>query len=169
MNAKHKQFSGQLVEQVSAQYGPYLAVMVPETYLTADLERLRTLLGEDQFIEFSENRQSRDGDEYHITIVGPLEIGDLPEPDRRKYIGSSLTFDLVGLGKVVQENSTAYYVVVESEATQTIRAELKLDRKDLHITLGFLPEDIHNVAKDLSTLVVENSDIFDQNTGKREV
>lgn len=66
-----------------------------------------------------------------------------------------------GLGKASAPRSesdqaasdTAWFVVLDWPSGAEARAALGLDRHDFHITVGFHANDVHGVAKDLTTLL----------------
>lgn len=114
------------------------------------------------------------GDSHHITIISPREAPDLlPEFGgshkallRTCYDAlAGSKFRILGVGKatklLMDENddgidvcpADAYYVVVEWEEAQTLRQELRLNKCDLHITLGFSDRDLYGVPKDSSTII----------------
>lgn len=100
--------------------------------------------------------------EHHVTLMTPLEgeelsseMGWSPEEFEAHMTGRSIrgTPTYVGLG--VQENghNAVYFIVVQWKAAQMWRAKMGLDPKDLHVTLGFREEDIHEVPKGHETII----------------
>ena len=133
---------------------PYLAIVVQGDTLRCYLQRLREYLGEADYARYTANQQLRDGGVYHITVVNPAELEELVETGMDILLtNQSMQFRLVGLGRARLESDTAYFVVCESEQLQHFRTSLGLGRKDLHVTLGFESADVHEVAKDATTLI----------------
>ena len=125
--------------------------------------------------ELIKKRVERDGEEHHITLITKKELEiillQLKEYDKEKYDSIKIThvasflmklfvssvkndwFD-VGLGRVVDGDNEAFFVVVSFDSLNDWRRNvLGLDFRDIHITLGFQTCDIHNQKKDKSTLV----------------
>ena len=133
---------------------PYLAVVVHADSLQCHLHRLHEYLVEEDYARYTANQQLRDGLGYHITVVNPAEFEWLVEAGTGVlHANLPVQYRLVGLGCAKFEGDTTYYVVCESEALQHFRASLGLGRKDFHVTLGFDESDVHDVAKDASTLI----------------
>jgi len=91
----------------------------------------------------SANRKFRDGEPYHMTFmnVGEYRRANMPE------IKQKLTIELLGVGKAVEEDSFAYFIVCTCPEGQEIRKSYGLSEKDFHITLGFDPKDVFKVRK----------------------
>lgn len=128
---------------------------------------------------FADRRDFVRGRAHHITLVGPTEISKLPlemksnrdvclENFNCALFGTS--FDVVGVGKVQRRakatsgrcpsicdfdpiTEEAYFAIVEWPDAQTYRRKLGLPLANFHITLGFRDRDIHDIAKDISTIV----------------
>lgn len=85
--------------------------------------------------------------DYHITLMSAAETKKVnPVLDDTVFA----TYD-VGVGQQTKGGATARYIVVLSPDGQKFRKKYGLPPKDFHITLS--DEDIHGVAKNLSTLV----------------
>jgi len=63
----------------------------------------------------------------------------------------------LGLGFAKYENEEAYFVVIQWNSFNAFRERLGLGRRDLHVTLGFKRNDIHNegIRKDESSLMLD--------------
>jgi hypothetical protein len=59
----------------------------------------------------------------------------------------------LGVGKAVKQGEEAMYQVIQWDSANKFRSALHLERKDFHITLGFKSKDVHDVAKNDTTLV----------------
>ena len=87
---------------------------------------------------------------------------------------AELLFRVLGVGSAVDSGSAggkkgnanvAVFAVLDCAALNEARATLNLPAKDLHITLGFARADVHDVAKDASTLI-GSTDELDRITAK---
>jgi len=65
----------------------------------------------------------------------------------------------LGLGFAQHANEEAYFVVIQWNSFNSFRERLGLPPRDLHVTLGFKKNDIHNetIRKDASSLVLDFS------------
>ena len=106
--------------------------------------------------KFSANRRARDGKEFHLTFINAGEYTKLLKDAINNYqitntletiLKDLVRLDLLGVGKSTKEESIAYYIVCKSETLNSFRKTLGLTDKDLHVTLGFNPKDIHGVDK----------------------
>ena len=104
--------------------------------------------------------------EYHITIVSPPELSSAIKNGTWGSIAAvaELAKDwkitgepkYVCIGKQEKDDNAAYFIVVDWPEAQEFRKEqFLLDKKDLHITIGFRRSDIHDVPKDKTTCVRE--------------
>ncbi|VBB18761.1 dual specificity phosphatase [Yasminevirus sp. GU-2018] len=117
-------------------------------------------------IDGEQNRQIRDGDDYHVTVVHSSEIQTADIKNRlstlmtelgKSDVLSKILSDtlLVGVGEASSQSkdrASCTFIVVKSKSLTDIRAKLNLLPKDLHITLGFSPVDVHDVDKSLKTI-----------------
>jgi gluconate kinase len=112
-----------------------------------------------------ENQTKRDGDGYHITIIDPYEMKTLKQTNiiqliDKLNIRKALDLMMIGLGKASDGSDSCTFIVCISNVLQTLRKELGLPVKDLHITLGFIVSDVHNVRKNLDRIYQYNPDII---------
>ena len=100
--------------------------------------------------------------EYHITVVTPPEMKEIL--DRHGWNWETLHTKINGapvegkpryvcLGKQEKGDNAVYYIVVEWGEVNEIRRKMGLQAKDLHVTLGFRQEDIHDVLKNQGTCI----------------
>lgn len=90
-----------------------------------------------------QSRVDRDGEHHHITLVPKAELQGL-DVDEHALEDLALTPLLpLGLGTA----RSAQFVVLLWPAAQAYRAKLNLPPSDLHITLGFDRQDVHDVSK----------------------
>ncbi len=131
----------------------YFAGLVKQDDLIVDLAQLADILKED-FVTFRQGQQTRDHNQFHITIVNPYEFEAL-EPKQAELLKENieLSFNLLGLGRASKEKNQAYFVVAESLEGQKLRAKLGLKNKDFHVTVGFNQQDVYGVRKNLESLI----------------
>lgn len=78
------------------------------------------------------------------------------------HIGSP---QFMGLGAAHSAEASMYFVVVACPGAQRFRRSLGLGSLDLHVTLGFAPFDLYDVAKDPSTIVARRSETYRRDPG----
>lgn len=116
-------------------------------------------------------RENRDGMYHHITIVSKPELLTLQKTSTFQgqtiseiiqhiitQLGEEMIDNFVehGLGRLTEANGNqAYFRVIEWPQANAYRATLGLPPSDFHITVGFTKADIHNVKKDISTLITQ--------------
>jgi tRNA nucleotidyltransferase/poly(A) polymerase len=99
--------------------------------------------------------------DHHITIISPEETPYVAKLARKNpedlfgelYVDGQPQY--LGLGYQRIGENELYYVVVKWPEVQELRRNFGLPRKDLHITLGYTYEDIHDVSKDETTLITK--------------
>lgn len=96
-----------------------------------------------------------DRGEWHIAIISPLEY---PAIKRRFHIlPQEIRFatapQYLGLGSATKGDDATYFIVVHWPEAQEFRIKNGLPKIDLHITIAFRKNDIHDVPKDSSTLL----------------
>jgi len=132
----------------------FLGVRVyPET-VAPFVEQMRQALG-DRYDLFAGLKMRRDGDTYHINAVNTTEYDGLTERIGMDAWVSSIDrladheFDvtLLGLGAAASGGNQEYFVVVKSESLAELRKALGLPEKDLTVTLGFYPGEVHGTRK----------------------
>lgn len=146
-----------------------LEVGIEKQNLALILAEINVRLG----LDGEEKMKSREGG-YHLTIIDPSESGFLEimtaeQFEELKRISNNIAngkgIEIKGVGMIDGENSNEVresdknkkvcFVVIESRELNDFRESLperidskgkkvKLEKKDLHITLGFVGGDIHN-------------------------
>ena len=133
--------------------GHYYGSHIEAWTVAPHLEAFRALVGEERAALMELNKEARDrGRVYHMTVVTPPEMKTLSR--ERGAFPAQITIEYLGVGRASDRNSEAWFIVCRSEAIEQWRRENGLPPKDLHVTLGFDPKDVHSTAKDKSTLVV---------------
>lgn len=149
-----------IIELQDNQGQQYLGALVSRAELLPYLTKMQQLLGE-EFNQYRALQAARDKQLFHLTILNPREyqladksiITEMLSSSGRYSLLNRLNVTLLGLGKTVKNNKTAFFVVAKSGDAQLIRQQFLLSAKDFHITLGFNPSDIYGVKKGLSTLI----------------
>jgi 2H phosphodiesterase-like protein len=150
----HPQTINITLQQLTDNTGlTYFAGLVAKEDLTPYLTHLADILKND-FVTYRQGQQTRDHNQFHITIVNPYEYKDLGEKQANLLKSDiELSFNLLGLGTASNEKSQTYFVVAASNEGQKLRAALGLNAKDFHVTLGFKPQDVYGVSKNIESLI----------------
>jgi len=136
----------------------------PSTDIIDWIEKLKSLLGE-KYVLYNRNRSNRDGgplngiDIYHLTLTGFSPDDKLTSEQTNIYIeglknlSKEVSPQFIGLGKVQNEENESYYILVKWDEVNLLREKLGLIPLNLHITLGYHINDIHDLPKTLDTLI----------------
>lgn len=131
--------------------GRYWGCHVSNHAIEEQRQTFRALVGEDRADHLEALKAQRDrGHVYHLTVVGPPEMKSLPSGSS---MPESVAFELKGVGRATDGKNEAWFIVCSSPELNKWRESVGLAPKDFHITLGFDAKDVHNVAKDETTLV----------------
>jgi len=128
----------------------YLGGEVSAADLAPYLQQMKILLTDD-FVQYRQNQALRDHQTFHVTLINPFEYREVDQD--KIQLGKSMNIKLLGLGAVSKEQQSTYFVVVQSAQAQFYRQQLALAKKDFHVTLGFNPQDIYGVSKNVDTLL----------------
>ncbi len=128
----------------------YVGAVVSKADLASYLSQLSMVLGDD-FSTYRKNQSMRDHNSFHVTLINPYEYKEL-EPNKVKF-GQQISVTLQGIGIAKEKNKTSYFVVTSSAQGQEYRQQHSLKHKDLHVTLGFDPQDVYSVRKDVTSLL----------------
>jgi len=128
----------------------YIGGKVSSADLAPYLQQMKAILSDD-FFQYRQNQALRDHQTFHVTLINPFEYREIDQNDIK--LGKSLSVTLLGLGRVLKEDKSTYFVVVKSSQGQFYRQQFVLAEKDLHVTLGFNPQDIYGVSKGVDTLL----------------
>jgi hypothetical protein len=96
----------------------------------------------------------RDGNSYHLTILPVYEYVKVIN-EVKSILNKVVTIDMLGIGKAEKNNNEAHFIVAKSLDIDTILDDLKIERKDLHITIGFYEKDVFGVPKNETTIYHE--------------
>ena len=132
-------------------YGTQINVIDIEPYLDAWSEHV----GSDASTDMEEAKIARDGEyAFHATILSPAETRKLRKSGVEVPVDFTPQMKLTGVGTASDGDKTAWFVTIESEQVQSWRASVGLERKDLHVTLGFIGGDVHTQPKGADSIVI---------------
>jgi hypothetical protein len=136
----------------------YVGINIPEAVVEPHLEKLKEILGEEDFQIFTQNQKNRDHDRYHITVINVMDCNRLSkEMGMVNFVKSvELAFEypvedleLLGLGTASKNDNTAYFIVCQSDSLDAVRTRFNLPKQDFHTTLGFNTKDVFGVPKNV--------------------
>jgi hypothetical protein len=136
----------------------YVGINIPEDVVQPHLEKLKDILGEEDFEIFTQNQKMRDHGHYHITVINVMDCNRLSkEMGMANFVKSvELAFEypiedleLLGLGTASKNDNTAYFIVCSSDSLDAVRTRFNLPKQDFHVTLGFNTKDVFGVPKNL--------------------
>jgi len=136
----------------------YVGINIPEDAVQPHLEKLKEILGEEDFEIFTQNQKMRDHGHYHITVINVMDCNRLSkEMGMANFVKSvELVFEypvedleLLGVGKASKNENTAYFIVCQSDSLDAVRTRFNLTKQDFHITLGFNTKDVFGVPKNV--------------------
>jgi hypothetical protein len=134
--------------------GRYVGARVPQAAVAPYVEELGRIVGRRRLAELEACKAGRDGaDEYHVTAVPPPQYSDEIELGWRQMIDATVRLELEALGRVEDGPAVSYYVIAASPEIQRQRSRTGLAPANLHVTLGFAPNDIYHLPKDRSTRI----------------
>lgn len=134
----------------------YLGLDIPVSVVQPHLNELRDILGEDDYVKFTENQIKRDGGHYHITVINVADYNRLSKHMGIDKFVNSLDpilkypiddLKLLGVGRAQKNENTAFFIVCDSAKLEAIRNRYDLQKQDFHVTLGFNFRDVFGVPK----------------------
>ena len=134
----------------------YLGLDIPITIIQPYLNELRDILGEDDYVKFTEIQIKRDGGHYHITVINVADYNRLSKHMGIDKFVNSLDpilkypiddLKLLGVGRAQKNENTAFFIVCDSAKLEAIRNRFELEKHDFHITLGFNWKDVFGIRK----------------------
>lgn len=134
----------------------YVGINVPTAVVEPHLEKLKEILGEEDYQIFTQNQKKRDHGHYHITVINVMDCNRLSkEMGMANFVKSiDLAFqypiedlEMLGVGKASKNDNTAYFIVCQSDSLDAVRTRFNLPKHDFHITLGFNSKDVFSVRK----------------------
>lgn len=128
----------------------YIGGVINSVDLAVYLAEMKLILA-DKFELFRQNQANRDHHTFHVTLISPMEYQVIDKTNVK--LGKVITITLQGLGRVITDEKTTYFVVGQSSEAYFYRQQFPLPPKDFHVTLGFNPQDIHGVNKGPDTII----------------
>ena len=145
------------VEHVKDATGQnYLAIKIDKLEVLPFLDKLRSILGKENYDVYVGNQQTRDHGSNHITVINVMEYGKLTKAMGMDKFVTALQpvleyeiddLEMLGVGKAEAKGNTAYFVVCQSDKLDALRDRFELPKQDFHITLGFDKKDVFGVPK----------------------
>lgn len=145
----------------------YLGIKVPNGTVEPFLKELKDIIGND-YDDFVQNQQSRDGGSYHMTVINVMDYNKLTkELGMDKFVNSldkvfKYEIDdikMMGVGTAERGGNRTYFIVCQSDKLDAIRNRYNLPQHDFHVTLGFKHRDVFGVRKNE---VLKKKDKFKQ-------
>ena len=136
----------------------YVGINIPNEVIQPHLEKLKEILGEEDFEIFTQNQKTRDHGHYHITVINVMDCNRLSkEMGMSNFVKSvELAFEypvedleMLGVGMASKNTNTAYFIVCSSDSLDAVRTRFNLPKQDFHATLGFNAKDVFGVPKNL--------------------
>lgn len=112
-------------------------------------------LVDSEFKTFYENRERRDGANYHSTLINVQEFHkEGMKQTAQELIGRDYKLVIKGVGRAHDEakNCEAHFIVLECPQLDKLRESIGLPKRDLHITIGFDCKDVFTRPKDESSV-----------------
>lgn len=145
----------------------YLGIKVPNGTVEPFLKELKDIIGND-YDDFVQNQQSRDGGSYHMTVINVMDYNKLTkELGMDKFVNSldkvfKYEIDdikMMGVGTTERGGNRTYFIVCKSDKLDAIRNRYNLPQHDFHVTIGFKHRDVFGVRKNE---VLKKKDKFKQ-------
>jgi hypothetical protein len=136
----------------------YVGINIPEAVVEPHLEKLKEILGEEDFEIFTNNQKMRDHGHYHITVINVMDCNRLSKQmGMANFVKSvELAFEypvedleMLGVGMASKNDNTAYFIVCSSDSLDAVRTRFNLPKQDFHVTLGFNTKDVFGVPKNV--------------------
>ncbi len=136
----------------------YVGLNIPTAIVEPHLEKLKEILGEEDFEVFTQNQKTRDHGHYHITVINVMDYNRLSKEMGVSNFIESLELilkyeiedlEMLGIGMASKNANIAYFIVCQSDSLDAIRTRFNLPKQDFHITLGFNIKDVFGVPKNV--------------------
>jgi hypothetical protein len=134
----------------------YLGIKIDNLEVLPFLDKLRSILGKEEYDLYTGNQQARDHDVYHMTVINAMDYNRLAKSMGVDNFVKALQpifdyeiddLEMLGIGKAEAKGNTAYFVACQSDKLEAIRTRFELPKHDFHITLGFDKKDVFGVPK----------------------
>jgi hypothetical protein len=140
----------------------YLGIKdIPTNKLLKYQIALRSTIGNSDYLLAAANQLRRDKGVYHITLTNPQEYESLTALKLvTDSIGKDARVDLNGIGKrTTTPGNSTFYIIANSRDLDEIRQSFGLKKREFHVTLGFLKNDIHGVSKGNSSQFISEQTV----------
>jgi hypothetical protein len=136
----------------------YVGINIPSEVVQPHLEKIKEILGEEDFEIFTQNQKTRDHGHYHITVINVMDCNRLSkEMGMANFVKSvELAFEypvedleMLGVGMASKNDNKAYFIVCSSDSLDAVRTRYNLSKQDFHVTLGFNTKDVFGVPKNV--------------------
>ena len=134
----------------------YIGIKIDRLEMLPFLDKLRSILGKEDFDIYTGNQQARDHGSYHMTVINVMDYGRLTKSMGMDKFVAALQpvleyeiddLQMLGVGKAEARGNAAYFVACQSDKLDAIRDRFGLPKHDFHITLGFNQKDVFGVPK----------------------
>ncbi len=132
--------------------GNYIGIDIKEESIQKYLTELKLIL-KDEYETYREYQSRRDSGKFHLTIINTNECNKLlKDISMVRYINLAQEYiiddlKMIGVGRATKNENIAYFIICRSEKLDYIREHFGLNKKDFHITIGFLYNDVFGVPK----------------------
>jgi len=145
------------VEHIKDAIGQnYLGIKIDRLDILTFLDKLRSLLGNEDYDLYTGNQQARDHGVYHMTVINAMDYNRLAKSMGVDNFVKALQpifeyeiddLEMLDIGKAEAKGNTAYFVACQSDKLDAVRTRFELPKHDFHITLGFDKKDVFGVPK----------------------
>ncbi len=130
----------------------YLALEISRDWINPYLAELQAILGDQAYRQYVEAQQQRDDGSYYLGVLTPPEFEACSQDVMKRSNNRTIPVRLLGLARAGCGDQETWFVGAESPLLAGLRSRVGLGVKHFHVTLGFRSIDIHNLAKDASSL-----------------
>lgn len=134
----------------------YLGIKLPNETVQPFLNDFKDIVGEDDYIKYTDLQKNRDHGDYHITVINVMDFNRLSkEMGIDKFVNSLNSIfkyeiddlKMMGVGTAERNGNRAYFVVCDSNKLDAVRDRYGLPKHDFHSTLGFFHKDVFGIRK----------------------
>jgi hypothetical protein len=135
----------------------FLGIDIPESLIKLQLQQLKEYIGDLDFELYTQNHLKSHASKYYLSVITHTEYMQLLEElEMDEFINSLdenvLKFEIedlkmLGLGTAASGQNRCFFIVCKSDSLQAVRERYNLEKKDLHITLGFDKHNVQGVRK----------------------
>lgn len=154
VTGQEKVFRSSVREMIDKTSGKkFLAIAVPKSHLNTFNKSFTKSMRHQNPAEWSKKRHEFDGQQHRLTIVTPDEYALLSEKNLAVFLKTKANINYVLRCLGENENSIAKscYVIANSPHIDYLRNKVGLTKRDLHVTMGYNPENVRDKPKDIET------------------